>query len=232
MKTKITEEVLLRIREIVALLLWDIEAVKVNLEKPFKLVSGNFSPIYINCRLAISHPILMNIFTTFAQAVCEHNAIQVDVVAGGETAGIPFASYVAKSLSLPMVYIRKAKKDHGIASLIEGTLPKDSKVLLVEDLITDAGSKLHFIDAIRSSGAIVENTLVLFDREQGGKDTLKKHGLQLYASTDMSTVLAVAKDVNLLPTSQLESVRDYLSDMHTWHKKCNLSFKEVKEDTK
>jgi len=226
MKTQTVKEALLLIRETVALLLWDAEAVKVNLEKPFKLVSGNYSPIYINCRLAISHPILMNLFTTFAQAICEHNAIQVDVIAGGETAGIPFASYVAKGLSLPMVYIRKAKKDHGIASLIEGTLPKDSKVLLVEDLITDAGSKLHFIDAIQSSGAIVENTLVLFDREQGGKDILKKHGLQLYAATDMSTVLTVAKDANLLPTSQLESVRDYLSDMHAWHKKKGLKFNQ------
>ena len=137
-----------------------------------------------------------------------------------------FASYVDKSLSLPMIYIRKAKKDHGIASLIEGTLPKDSKVLLVEDLITDAGSKLHFIDAIRSSGAIVENVLVLFDREQGGKDTLKKHKLKLYAATDMSTVLAVAKSAKLFSKTLLQSVCEYLDHPNEWHKKKGLKFKQ------
>jgi orotate phosphoribosyltransferase len=224
MNAEIADEVFRRIREAAALLLWDTEAVKVNLEKPFKLVSGNFSPIYINCRLAISHPILMNIFTTFAQAICEHNAIQVDVVAGGETAGIPFASYVAKSLSLPMVYIRKARKDHGIASLIEGTFPKDSKVLLVEDLVTDGGSKLHFVDAIRAAGGIVENVFVLFDREQGGRDVLGAQGIQLHSVTNMSMVLNIAKETGLVDEKQLASVVEYVHSPRNWHGKMGIPF--------
>lgn len=221
MEAQIVEKVLPRMREIAALLLWDIEAVKVNLDEPFKLVSGNYSPIYINCRLAISHPTLMQFFVASAQIICEHHHIRVDVVAGGETAGIPFAAYLAQGLSAPMVYVRKSKKGHGIDSLVEGHISQNNKVLLVEDLITDGGSKLHFVDAIRAAGGIVENVFVLFDREQGGKKTLKEHGIQLYSATDMTTVLKVSEESGILSKESLEFLFDYLNNPLEWQNKHN-----------
>lgn len=226
METQIAENVLPRMREITALLLWDIGAIKVNIDEPFKLVSGNYSPIYINCRLAISNKTLMQFFVAFAQTIREHRRIQVDVVAGGETAGIPFAAYVAQSLSLPMIYVRKAKKGHGIASLIEGHIPKNSNVLLVEDLITDAGSKLHFINAIRATDSLVKNVLVLFDRAQGGGQILEEQGITLHAVTDMVTALAVARNTRIFPETHLESVREYLNDPLKWHEQRGLEFKK------
>ena len=225
MDAKIAEKVLPRMSEMVSLLLWDIGAVKVNIDEPFKLVSGNYSPIYINCRLAISNPTLMSLFTASSQIICEHKDIHIDVVAGGETAGIPFAAYVAQSLSLPMIYVRKARKGHGIASLIEGHITKSSNVLLVEDLITDAGSKLHFINAIRAADGLVKNVLVLFDREQGGREALRAQDIQLYSVTDLKTALDIAKEANLLPDSHLQSVKEYLKDVRLWHRKHKLSFK-------
>jgi orotate phosphoribosyltransferase len=226
MGPKVAEKVLSRAREIAAYLLWDIGAIRVNLDEPFKLVSGNYSPIYINCRQAISFPAFMGFFTAFARAICEHRAIDIDVVAGGETAGIPFAAYVAQTLSRPMIYVRKAKKEHGLASLVEGQLKEGSRVLLVEDLITDAESKLHFVEAIRASAGVVNDVLVLFDRGQGGGQILEEHGIRLHAVTDMQTALTVAKDSGLLSKTHFESVREYLRDMHAWHKKYGLPFKD------
>ncbi|MCK4826010.1 hypothetical protein KA005_60240, partial [bacterium] len=106
-----------RTSELAALMLWDAEAIMVNLDEPFKLVSGNYSPIYVNCRRVISDPTFMSMFTAIAQLIWKREGIQVNVIAGGETAGIPFAAYLARSLSIPMVYVRKSKKVHGIASL-------------------------------------------------------------------------------------------------------------------
>ncbi|MCJ7777660.1 MAG: orotate phosphoribosyltransferase [Sedimentisphaerales bacterium] len=227
MDSKVAQEVILRIREIAAFLLWDIGAIRVNLDEPFKLVSGNYSPIYINCRQAISFPTFMGLFTAFARAICEHRAVDADVIAGGETAGIPFAAYVAQTLSRPMIYVRKSTKGHGLASLIEGQVKEGNRVLLVEDLITDAGSKLHFIDAILAVGGIVNDVLVLFDRGQGGGEALEKRGIRLHKVTDMDTAIAVAQKAGLVSDKDVRSIQDYLSSPRAWHTKHNFPFNEV-----
>jgi orotate phosphoribosyltransferase len=166
----------------------------------------------------------MGLFTSFVRVICEHKAVDADVIAGGETAGIPFAAYVAQTLSKPMIYVRKAKKEHGIGSLIEGQLKEGSRVLLVEDLITDAGSKLHFIEAVQDAGGVVNNVLVLFDREQGGRRILEEQGIKLHAVTDMGTALTVAKNSGLLSKMNLKSVSEYMKDMRAWHKKRGLCY--------
>ena len=213
-----------RTKELVALLLWDAEAIMVNLDEPFKLVSGNYSPIYVNCRRVISNPTYMCMFTAFAQLIWKQEGIQSNVIAGGETAGIPFAAYLAHSLSLPMVYVRKSKKGHGIASLVEGTLPKSANVLLVEDLITDGRSKMGFIDALLDAGATVEHVLVLFDRLQGGSEALQKRRVLLYKLADMDTALGVAETEKLLPNGHVKAVREYIMSPRDWHIKRGLAF--------
>ncbi len=210
----------------IALLLWESEAVKIEHDQPFKLASGNFSPIYINCRQVISNPAFMNLFTASARLICNRTRVLSDVIAGGETAGIPFGAYLAQSLSLPFVYVRKAAKGHGIANLIEGGEIKDKLVLLVEDLITDAGSKLHFIEAIRGAGGDIEDVLVLFDRLQGGKRALENEGIQLHALTDLKVTLEVAVKNDLLTSEQFHSVTDYIEDPRRWHEIRGLKFCE------
>jgi len=224
MKEAISKKILFNISEIAALLLWETGAIKVNLDKPFKLVSGNHSPIYINCRLVLSEPSFMQLFAAFVKIISERNSIHLDVVAGGETAGIPFAAYVAQTQSLPMVYVRKKPKGHGIASQVEGNINEGQRILLIEDLITDAASKINFINAIRAAGGIVEDVLVLFDRLQGGRESLEEMGVRLHVVTDMEVALTVSKDIDFLSDDNLKVIREYLQDPIEWHRNRGLIF--------
>lgn len=226
MSLPLTDQILARIREAMALMLWELGAVKVNTEQPFKLVSGNYSPIYINCRQLISSPAFCDLFGATARIMCEANSVEFDVVAGGETAGIPFAAILARAFGKPMVYVRKAVKGHGLGSLVEGILPRRSRVLLTEDLITDAGSKLHFIKAIKTVGGTISNVLVVFDRLQGGGKVLAARRIHLLAVTDMKAALLVAERDRILNRGQLKSLNLYLASPRAWHKDRGLHFQE------
>lgn len=225
MKKGLENQILEKMSEVVALGLWELEAIKINLKEPFRLVSGNFSPIYVNCRSVISDPSFMALFSAAARTICERKRIKPDVIAGGETAGIPFAAYVAQALSLPMVYVRKAAKGHGIANLVEGGSVKGKKVLLVEDLITDAGSKLHFIEGIKEVGGSINHVLVLFNRLQGGGEALESKGIRLYSMSDINVVLEVGVRCKALSRESSAVVAQYLKDPKAWHLMLGLIYK-------
>jgi len=224
MPRDLTPEIITSIRQLVAVQLWQLGAVKVNLETPFRLVSGNYSPIYINCRQLISAPAFADLFGAASRILCEAHDIRFDVVAGGETAGIPFAAILARTFAKPMAYVRKATKEHGLGSLVEGVFSQDARVLLVEDLITDAGSKLHFIEGIKRAGGTVPGVLVIFDRQQGGYELLASMNIRLLSITDMETALNVAQAVGLLGVSELASVNKYLQSPGDWHTERNLDY--------
>lgn len=225
MSDTINEPILNRFSEIASLMLWEYDAIRVNSDEPFKLASGNYSPIYINNRRIISCPCFMSLFNASTENLLERKSVEFDMVAGGETAGIPFASYLASHLAKPMLYVRKARKGYGLASLVEGGDPTDRIVLLVEDLITDAGSKIHFINAIREAGGAIEDVLVLFDREQGGSEMLKQQNIRLHSVTNLTTALEIGDKAGLITHSDYKTVKKYLDDPEKWHTKRGLDFK-------
>jgi orotate phosphoribosyltransferase len=216
----VSETLLHHLRQAAALGLWRAEAIRVNVQEPFTLASGQHSPIYVNCRRLISSPAFLGLFTAVVGVLQEEGALAFDAVAGGETAGIPFAAYLARDTGKPMLYVRKKPKGYGIASRVEGVLPTVAegppRVLLVEDLITDGGSKVGFIEALREAGATVEDALVLFDRQQGGAETLAEHGVRLTSVTDLATALAAAEGAGTLDAEDLAAVRAYLADPKGW----------------
>jgi orotate phosphoribosyltransferase len=222
--SEISERILGSLSRIVSLQLWHLGAIRVNLDEPFKLASGNYSPLYVDCRGLISSPVFVDIFSAAAKSICAARDIRVEMVAGGETAGIPFAAFLARSFQCPMVYVRKQIKAHGTASRIEGKLENGAQVLLVEDLITDAGSKLSFISALRDEGAIVRNVLVVFDRLQGGRETLERHSVSLYSLSDINVALDVAAELSLVTDAQRSELDDYLASPSDWHVHRNLPF--------
>jgi orotate phosphoribosyltransferase len=146
----------------VARILLEIEAVHFRPREPFKLTSGRLSPVYIDCRKIIGFPrARAKVIDLAVERV--HEAIgfeRLDVIAGGETAGIPYAAWIAERLALPMVYIRKQPKGFGRGAQIEGHWRDGDRMLLVEDLATD-GVTLHglatwwdVIAAAEESGAL------------------------------------------------------------------------------
>ena len=200
-----------------SLMLWKLGAIKINLDEPFKLAGGNYSPIYVDCRLAVSYPALVDLFCMYARHVGEESAWSIDAVAGGETAGIPFAAFISRELSLPMIYVRKKEKGHGTRSRIEGVLPEGASVLLVEDMITDGGSKLGFIDAIEEAGAKVEHCVVILDRGQGGDESLADRGVKLHSLTTLSIALSLSELAGALSKDEEAKVKKYLADPAAWH---------------
>ena len=154
----------LKIAKATAAMLLEIEAVHVNARDPFILTSGAASPVYIDCRKLISFVRIRSALMGFASSVLAEDAgfEAFDSVAGGETAGIPFAAFLAERLALPMQYVRKKPKGFGRNAQIEGDLPDGSNVLLVEDLATDGGSKLLFADALREAGVEVKGLIAIF----------------------------------------------------------------------
>lgn len=222
----LTGAILSRLRQAASLLLWEQGAVQVSAEKPFQLASGNHSPIYVDCRRVISNRTFMRAFAAIAGMILERHGADFDVVAGGETAGIPYASFLAEALDRPLVYVRKQAKDYGTGSRVEGQLESGAKVLLVEDLITDGGSKLTFLDAIEDAGATVVAALVLFDRQQGGGDKLAERGVSLYAVTDRKTAFAVAGASGLISDNARLSTDEYFRDPAAWHANRGFAYSE------
>ncbi len=208
------------IARLTAEMLWDIGAVHFRPEDPFTLASGLPSPTYIDCRKLISYPRIRSTLMDFLTCTVMRNAglEAFDNVAGGETAGIPFAALVAERMALPMTYVRKKPKGYGRNARIEGVMTEGQRVLLVEDLTTDGGSKLSFVDAIRETGATCAHTAVIFyygifpETEK----TLGDHGVALHYLCTWRDVLAVAKARALFPEDQLTEVEAFLNDPRGW----------------
>ena len=136
--------------------------------------------------------------------------LKIDIVAGAETAGIPYAAAIALKTKLPMVYVRKIPKKYGTSSMIEGIINKDDKCVLIDDMITNGGSKLRFIDGIRNTGAKVEDVLVTLDREQGGQETLAKEGVKLHSLITLRQLLDYMIDRDMITREEYEKIVDYL----------------------
>ncbi len=208
------------IARLTARALLEIKAVHFNAATPFTLASGLPSPTYIDCRKLISHPRIRSVLMDFLAVTIMRDAgfEAFDNIAGGETAGIPFAALIAERLALPMTYVRKKPKGYGRNARIEGDMTPGQRVLLVEDLTTDGGSKLSFVDAIRDTGATCAHTAVIFyygifpETEQ----RLADHGIALHHLCTWWDVLAEARDQRAFDAATLTEVEAFLTAPRAW----------------
>jgi orotate phosphoribosyltransferase len=203
-----------------ARILLEIRAVLFNSREPFTWTSGRISPVYVDCRRVISFPRARAALIDFAAATIlrEIGYETLDAIAGGETAGIPYAAWIADRLSLPMQYIRKQPKGFGRMAQIEGVLPEGAQTLLVEDLATDGGSKLRFIEAIRNAGAIVSHAFVIFHYGifPQSVQSLAAVGVELHALATWRDVLEVARTDSYFDAETLDAVESFLKDPDGW----------------
>ncbi|MEQ8651236.1 MAG: orotate phosphoribosyltransferase [Kiloniellales bacterium] len=200
--------------------LMQIEAVLFRPEDPFTFTSGRVSPVYVDCRKIISFPRaranLMALAVEQVNEVCGFEAF--DVIAGGETAGIPFAAWIADLLGLPMAYVRKKPKGFGRNARIEGVVKPGDRALLVEDLATDGGSKIGFIEALREAEAEAKHSFVVFHYGifPEGIARLEEAGVSLHALATWWDALAVAESDGYLDKQGIATVRAFLENPNAW----------------
>ena len=212
-----------KIARTTAKFLLEINAIHFNSVSPFTLTSGLKSPVYIDCRKLISYPKARSILINFCSDIVV-NKIGLDKVeslVGGETAGIPFASFLASKLELPMHYVRKKPKGFGVNNYIEGNNIKGKRVILVEDLTTDGGSKIKFCNSIRKAGATVEETIVLFYYNifDDVPDKLKKSGINLNYLACWWDILNYCKeDKSIIDNETIFQIEQFLISPKEWSK--------------
>ena len=171
----------------------------------FTLSGGKLSQYYLDMRVIPSFP---GAFQSAAKLLTENaRRIEgVDKVGGIPTGGLVWASVLAYNLTSPLVYARKEIKHHGRERMVEGVLTPGERVLVIDDVVTSGKSILNAATSLRAEGGVVENVLVLLDREEGGEERLRKEGLKLHSVAKISAIARRLFDIQAINKSQYDNI--------------------------
>lgn len=193
--------------------------VRVNFEEPFVWTSGIKSPIYCDCRELIGLPEARDeVVSAFIELIDEHN-LPTDVVAGTATAGIPWASFVAQSLQVPMLYVRSKPKDHGAGKMVEGSVvAKEPQVLVIEDAVSTAGSSIKSAAALRSElSATVKTIMGIFTWSTPlSIQNSEEAELDLITLTNFDENAQALLDEEVINDNQFESLKSFHDAPADW----------------
>ena len=202
----------------IAKILIDIKSVNFSFKNHFTLTSGLKSPVYVDCRKIMSFAKEREIIINSAINYLKINNIDNEIIAGGETAGIPYAAYISEKLKKPMVYIRKKPKGFGINKQIEGDFHKNQSALLVEDLATDGGSKITFINAMREAELKVKDIFVIFyyDIFDFKKSDLFKLNVKIHSLCTWKDIINYIEKNNIYTEKEILDLKIFLSNPNKW----------------
>lgn len=208
---RIWEEEKLFLMKQVGILLIKNDAIKFG---DYILSSGKKSPYYIDLRQTISSPITMDwIANSLTRIILnEIGREKIDKILGVPTAGVPFATVVSQKLGIPLIYYRQARKEHGVRKKIEGILERNDRVLIVDDLITTGESVIEAAEVIREQGGVVNELVVLLDREQGGQENLRKIRIEPHVLFKISDAMRWLHSVDLIGKEIYETLKKYIEE--------------------
>ena len=180
----------------------------------YTLTSGKKSPYYIDLRQTISSPITMDwIGNALTRIVInEIGKDKIDKILGVPTAGVPFATVVSQKLAIPLIYYRQARKEHGVRKKIEGILDRNDRVLIIDDLITTGESVIESSEVVRDQGGVVNELVVLLDREQGGKERLRSSRIEPHVLFKISDAMDWLHTVGLIEDKIFDTVKIYIKE--------------------
>ena len=204
--------------ELIAEKLIDIESVQFSFDNHFTLTSGLKSPVYVDCRKIISFVEERTFIMDTAIKYINEQKLEFDLVAGGETAGIPYAAFISEKIKKPMIYIRKQPKGFGKNQQIEGSFSKNQKAILIEDLATDGGSKVIFVEAMRKAGLVVKDIFVIFyyDIFDFKKSDLFKLNVKIHSLCTWKSIIKYIEKNNLYTEKEILDLKIFLSNPNKW----------------
>lgn len=201
--------------------LLSIEAVFLRPDEPFTWASGIKSPIYCDNRLTLTAPAVRTMIEEGLAEVVRTEYPECQVLMGTSTAGIAHAAITGHILNMPMGYVRSSAKDHGRTNRIEGRLEKGQKVVVIEDLISTAGSAVDTAEALREAGAEVLGIASIFTYGmKKGLERLSEHNVKNVSLCNLDTLVEVAAETGRIAEADIERIlkfRDNPSD-ESWMK--------------
>jgi orotate phosphoribosyltransferase len=176
------------------------------------LHSGKKSPYYVDLRQTISDPISMDwISNSLARIIInEIGESKTDKILGVPTAGVPFATIISQKLAKPMLYYRRERKEHGVRKKIEGDMQRNERIIMVDDLITTGQSVIDAVNAARDQGGVVNELVVLLDREQGGKENLRAKNIEPHVLFNISEAFEWMREVELIDEEHYNVITEYM----------------------
>ena len=189
-----------------------IQAIKLQPNAPFTWASGWKSPFYCDNRKTLSYPDVRTFVKIGMVHAILENFPEATAIAGVATAGIPQAALIADTMNLPMIYVRSKPKDHGLENLIEGELKENTKVVVIEDLVSTGSSSLKAVEALRKAGANVVGMVASFTYGfPVAAKAFKDAKLKLVTLTDYENTVAEALATGYIKESDLDL-------LHQWRK--------------
>lgn len=200
-------------------LLLQIKAIKLQPNKPFTWASGWKSPIYCDNRTVLSYPIIRNYIRQNLRKVIEEHYGKPDVIAGVATGAIAIGALVAQELNLPFIYVRPEPKKHGRKNQIEGFLPENKKVVVIEDLISTGKSSLNAVKALQETSANVKGMIAIFSYGFAeAEHNFKKANINLVTLSDYEHLLEQCLDNKFISEKELKTLQTWRENPSEWNK--------------